>query len=355
MRVLVCPTAFKESLSAPAVAEAIAAGVRRARPEAIISAIPVSDGGPGLLDSLVPVVGGEIRLHSVPGPLGEPVEARSLWLSPTSVVIESADACGLHLVPPGKRDPLRADTRGVGEILTRCVELGATDVTLGLGGSATVDGGTGMARHFGYRFLAADGCELPAGGGSLTRLVRIDPGGPLAPGFTLTAITDVRGPLTGPDGAARRYGPQKGARAADVETLEAGLEKLGDRLRDDLGRDVAGLPGAGASGGLGAGCAAFLGAALVAGSDWVLERVGFGDALVEADLVITGEGAWDPTSDMGKVTGEILGRARAASVRSILVCGAVAGPVPPGVEVAGGSTAWLEREDVARLVAEALG
>ena len=249
---------------------------------------------------------------------------------------------------------MRADTRGVGELVAWCLEQGATDITLGLGGSATVDGGTGLGLVFGYRFLGLDGADLPLGGGSLANLGRIEPG--VRPGdeLVLTAIFDVRGPLSGPDGAARRFAPQKGANAAEVEALEAGLTRLGQRLRDDLGRDVSGRPGAGAAGGLGAGCAAFLGADLVSGSNWVLDHVGFEAALSAANLVITGEGAWDATSGLGKITGEILRRAASVGVPSLLVCGKITGPTPPGVTAVGGDGAWLELDDVARLVADAV-
>jgi glycerate kinase len=354
LRVLVCHTAFKESLSAREVADAVTDGVRRALPDSAIIRMPVSDGGPGLLEALAEADGGEIRMHRVCGPLGDPVSARSLWVSRTEAAIETADACGLHLVPSASRDPMRADTRGVGELVARCLEQGATNVTLGLGGSATVDGGTGLGRVFGYRFLGPDGSDLPPGGGSLANLVRIEPG--VLPGgeLVLTAISDVRGPLSGPDGAARRFAPQKGANAAQVAALEAGLNRLGERLRDDLGRDVSDHPGAGASGGLGAGCAAFLGADLVSGSDWVLNRVGFDTTLSEADLVITGEGAWDATSSLGKITWEILRRATSVGVPALLVCGRVSGPIPAGVTAVGGDGAWLELDDVARLVADAV-
>ncbi len=355
MRILVCPTAFKESLSAAQVTDAVVEGVRRVRPEADIRRMPVSDGGPGLLDSIIEAEGGALRVFEVHGPHGDIVAARSLWLSPTDVVIETADACGLHLVPEISREPLRADTTGVGELVTACLEHGATNIVMGLGGSATVDGGTGLARVLGYRFLDEHGSDLPPGGGFLGLLARVEAGPALAEEVAVTAIADVRGPLTGPDGAARRFGPQKGASPDAVQILEAGLTRLGDRLREDLGRDVAALPGAGASGGLGAGCAAFLSARLESGRDWLLDRLGFAGALVEVDLVITGEGAWDATSDLGKITGEILQRAGAAGVPALLVCGRATGMTPPGVTVAGAEAEWLDPEDISRLVADALG
>lgn len=355
MQILVCPTAFKESLSAAQVAGAIVEGVRLADPGATIHRLPVSDGGPGLLEAILDAEGGEVRLHDVRGPLGESVRARSLWLSPEEVVIETADACGLHLVPEDGRDPTTADTMGVGELVSACIEQGARRINMGLGGSATVDGGTGLARVFGYRFLDSEGDDLPGGGGSLSALARIEPGDRFVGDLTFTAIADVRAPLTGPDGAAMRFGPQKGADAATVEALERALSTLAERLRLDLGRDVAALPGAGASGGLGAGCAAFLEAELQPGSDWVLDRLDFDGALAKADLVITGEGAWDATSALGKITWEIQRRARSRSVPVLLVCGLVAGPVPPGVTVLGGDGGWLDARDVVRLVAEAVG
>lgn len=355
LRVLVCPTAFKESVGAGQVAAAIAEGVGRALPSAIVRCMPVSDGGPGLLDAIGTSGGGEIRVFEVRGPLGHTVEARSLWLSPTEVVIETADACGLHLVAPDLRDPMRADTRGVGELVAACLDQGATRVVAGLGGSATVDGGTGLGRIFGYRFVGPDGESLPPGGGFLYRLARVDTGPPLAGGIKVTAIADVSAPLIGPRGAARRFGPQKGASHGQVAILESGLERLHGRLRADIGLDIADLPGAGAAGGLGIGFAAFLGANLVSGSDWVLNRLDFDAALADADLVITGEGAWDATSDMGKITGEILRRARATGLGAILVCGDATGPVPPGVTVVGGDGTWLGPDDVSLLVAEAVG
>lgn len=355
MRVLVCPTAFKESLSAPQLADAIGDGVLRAAPDSTIQRMPVSDGGPGLLDAIAENEGGEVRTYRVSGPLGEPVIAGTLWSSRTHVVIETAEACGLQLVPPAARDPMRADTRGVGELVSRCLEEGATDVSLGLGGSATVDGGTGLGRVVGYGFAARGGVELEGGGGFLADLRRIEPGPPPAPGVTFTAIADVSAPLSGPGGAARIFGPQKGAGPEDVEVLEAGLARLGERLRIDLGCDVASLPGSGAAGGLAAGCIAFLGADLESGSDWVLDRLGFDAALDTADLVITAEGEWDATSGLGKITHEILRRARSGGVRALLVCGAISAPAPPGVSAVVGDRAWLEPADVTRLVAEALG
>ncbi len=360
MRVLVCPTAFKESMSAQQVTGAMVEGVRLTHPGAEIRRMPVSDGGPGLIDAIAAVDGGDRREHAVTGPLGGQITARSLWTPTGEAVIEAADACGLHLMDPADRDPLRAHTLGVGELVMRCLEHGPSTVVLGLGGSGTVDGGTGLACALGYRFLDSEGSDLAPGGGALRDLARIErlsaaPDSATPAAVPVTAIADVRSPLLGPDGAARRFAPQKGASQDEVETLEAGLERLAARLAEDLARDVADLPGAGAAGGLGVGCAAFLDADLVAGSDWVLDRVGFDEALESVDLVVTGEGAWDATSGLGKIVGEIVHRATSASVPVALVCGRITGQSPAGVTAVDGGGEWLDADAAARLVAEVVG
>lgn len=356
MRVLVCPTAFKGSLGAGAVADAMLAGARRALPEATLRRMPVSDGGPGLLEAIEAAEGGVLREHRVSGPLGERARARSLWTPAGDVVIESAEACGLHLMAPGDRDPLQAHTFGVGELVAACLEEGASSLSLGLGGSGSVDGGCGMARALGYRLVGGSGDDIGTGGGALADLARIEPReARLETGeLSIRAVADVRSPLLGPDGAARRFGPQKGATPEQALVLEAGLARLARRWREDLGRDVAHLPGAGAAGGLGGGCAAFLDAELVPGSDWVLDRIGFEEALGEADLVISGEGVYDSTTDLGKIVGEVVRRALGVGVPVFLVCGAFEGRPATGVTVADGGGDWLGPADVERLVAEAL-
>lgn len=356
MRVLVCPTAFKESLSATRVAEALADGVQGALPEALVERLPVSDGGPGLIEAVSAVSSGEIRTLGISGPLGGEETARCLWLSDHEVVLEVADVCGLHLIPPDRRDPLRASTAGVGEVVRQCLEEGATALRIGLGGSGTVDGGTGMARSLGWRFLDAAGCDLPPGGASLVDLVRVRPPDRPFVGerVAVTAIADVRSPLLGPDGAARRFGPQKGATAIEVELLESGLTRLAERVRKDLGLDVSELSGAGAAGGLGAACVAFLGGEIVEGSRWVLERLEFDAAIRRADLIVTGEGVYDATSELGKIVGEIVRRARDAGKPVLLVCAGLSGPVPRGVTAVEGSGRWLEPADLTRMVAGAL-
>lgn len=362
MRVLVCPTAFKGSIDAADAAAAMARGVRRAAPDAEVREMPLSDGGPGLIDALRAasdvcatdgVGAATVEAVEVEGPLGAPARARILWTDDDTAVLESADACGLHLVAEGERDALAAHTRGVGLLVREALARGAREVVVGLGGSATTDGGTGLARAFGYRFLDEEGVELPPGGGALTRLARILPG--RAPACPITALADVTTPLDGAAGAARTFGPQKGATAGELERLVEGLEVLSARLEGDLGaEDVGDLPGSGAAGGLGAGMAAFLGATIEPGAAWVLERVGFPEALAAADLVLTGEGAWDPTSGTGKVTGAVVGRAGEAGTPVLLLCGRIEGPVPEGVEAADGAGERLDADGLARLAASCL-
>lgn len=373
MRVLICPTSFKESIGAAAATEAMAAGLRRAAGSGEgralqVTELPLSDGGPGLLDALRSVSGGEVEEVEVAGPLLGRVHGRILWTTPgaprprdpehaaggagegtRTAVIESADACGLHLMPPESRAPLTADTQGVGELVHRALEWGAGRVILGLGGSGTVDGGSGLARAFGYRFVDDRGTEIAAGGGPLRRLAGIRGGEP--PDAEVVALADVRAPLVGPEGAARVFAPQKGARPREVDALAEGLARLAERIHSDLGRDVRQIPGGGAAGGLGAGCVAFLGADLVQGADWVLSRLGFRERLPAADLVVTGEGAFDSTSMDGKVTGEVIRRARERDLPVLLLCGRVEDGVPEGVRAADGGGDWLDTAGLAGLAA----
>jgi glycerate kinase len=349
MRVLVCPTAFKESLSATEVADAIADGIRRAIPAAEVRTLPLSDGGSGLIDTLSGARRGREARITTTDPLGRPIEARVLWAAADEVAIESAEACGLHLLAPDERDPLRTATDGVGRLLERCAADGARRAALGLGGSATVDGGTGMARALGWRFLDRTGRDLAPGGEALVDLAMIEQPALRIP-LAVTALADVRSPLLGPHGAARCFAPQKGASPQDVEQLEYGLTRLAEVAARDLGVDVRDIPGTGAAGGLGAGCLLFLDAELVPGAEYLLESSGFEAALADADLLITGEGAWDATSGLGKITSVVLDRAEAAGVPALLVCGRAEGPPPEGVRLISRLGGWLGTDSLSALV-----
>jgi glycerate 2-kinase len=356
--ILVCPTAFKGTVSARDAAEAMAAGARDAAGGVEVRALPLSDGGNGLLDSLGAARGGSWRTATVAGPTGVAVDARYL-VQGGDAVVETAEACGLHLVPGKDRDPLHTTTRGVGELLLAAAgadgaacgaRIAADRLVVGLGGSATVDAGSGMASALGWRLLDEPGSPIPPGGRGLLRLHAIEPPATPPPVPPVLVLADVTNPLVGPEGAARVFGPQKGADLAAVQLLEQGLARWSDIVLRDLGRRVAELPGGGAAGGLGAAFAAYLGSPPARGAEWVLEAVGFDDLLASARLVVTGEGSWDAQSAMGKVTGEVVARAGAAGVPVLLVVGSLRGDVPRGVHAETGDGSVLGTDGMAALV-----
>lgn len=349
--ILLAPTAFKGTIGAVRAAAAMAEGARRVSDDVVT--LPLSDGGHGLIEALAAARRGSIGMVRVSGPLGEPTDARVLTLN-GDALIESADANGLHLVAPDRRDPMVTTSRGVGELIRAAAAGGPQRLVVGIGGSATVDGGVGMARALGWRLLDEGGSAVLDGGQGLLSLDRIEPPDrpPALP--PITVLRDVGNPLLGPDGAAPVFGPQKGATREDVDHLARGLERLADTLARDLGRDVRDLPGAGAAGGLGAALAAFLDGELVDGASWVLDAVGFDAALARADVVVTGEGAYDAQSAMGKVVGEVIRRARQRDVPVLLVAGSVEGDVPPGVHAVAGGSRALEPADLERMVATEL-
>jgi len=320
--ILVAPAAFKGTLGPRQVAEALATGVRRAVPSATVLECPVADGGNGLLDVVLPAGSLRERLQ-VTGPIGDSVSAEIGWIDGETAIIESASACGLALVEPEDRDPMRTTTRGVGELIWTAADRGARTIVVGLGGTATVDGGTGAARGFGWTFENAAGAQLPDGGGSLTDLASFGSGWGVA--ARVVALADVATPLLGPDGAAPVFGPQKGARPEEIPQLAAGLALLAE-LWAQAGRpELATMPMGGAAGGLGAGLAFFAKAELTGGAAWVLERAGFDAALAKADLVITAEGIFDKTSLVGKAPGEVVRRAQVAKKKVAVVAARVEG------------------------------
>ncbi len=324
MKVVVAPNAFKGTLSAAEAAAAMALGVREAFPGAEVVEVPVADGGDGTAEALVTAHRGTFEPVDVEGPLGEPVRATYGRLGPTEAVVELASASGLALVTPERRDARRASTFGFGQLLAAARAGGATRIIAGIGGSATNDGGAGMAQALGYRLLDARGHELERGGAALARLARID-----ASGFdvawrevSIEVACDVTNPLTGPHGAAAVYGPQKGADERQVRELDAALANLARVIERDLGKEVDGVPGGGAAGGTGAGMLAFLGARLVPGAPLIVSASGFDRQLRGANLVLTGEGRVDEQTAYGKAPGEVARRARHAGVPVVLIAGA---------------------------------
>jgi glycerate kinase len=336
MRVLVAPDKFRGTLTAPEAARAMTAGWRRARPGDETHELPMADGGEGTLDALVEALGGSLRTTRVVGPLGDPIDAAfGLAEGPAGPVgiVEMARASGLALA--SRREPLRATTRGTGELIGRAIHAGARTVVVCIGGSATTDGGAGMAQSLGARLLDERGAQIPPGGAGLLELARVDISDldPVLRQVRIVVACDVVNPLTGPMGSAHVFGPQKGASAGDVVVLDRALGHLAAVIHRDLGVDVRELPGAGAAGGLGAGLVAFLGARIRPGVEVVMEAVGFAARLEAADLVLTGEGRVDGSSLSGKVVGAVLAAARDRRTRAAVLCGEAVIRIE-GVEVA---------------------
>ncbi|CAL9545770.1 Glycerate 3-kinase [Streptomyces sp. enrichment culture] len=314
-RVVIAPSGFKESLSAQAAADSIAAGVRRVLPKAEIDPIPLVDGGEGTAVALSAATGGRLVALPATGPLGERIGTHFALLGGgDTAVVEMAAVAGLSLVPRSLRDPGATTTYGVGELIRAALGTGVRRVLVGCGDSGTCDGGAGALQALGARLLDADGFELPRGGRELTRLARIDPSGldPRLRNVELLVACNPYNVLCGERGVARVFGPQKGATPAQVEQLSDALENWAYVLTRDLGAGGTSLrsgPGTGASGGLGAGLAA-LGARLLPRFDVLLDHLDLDARLARADLVVTAEGALDRQTPRGKVPAEVARRAK---------------------------------------------
>ncbi len=304
MKIIIAPNAFKETLSAVEVADCIERGIKRIWPETAIEKSPLADGGDGTVDALVSATGGKIIARKVTGPLGEKVRAEIGLLSDEmTAVVEMASASGLRLVPLQKRNPLRTTTYGTGELIKACLDRGAKKIIVGVGGSATVDGGAGMAMALGAKLLDKSGKPIELGGEGLKNLFRIDCS-QLDSRIKRTKFivaADVDNPLLGKRGAARVYAAQKGATPKMVGGLEKYLTNFARVIKKDIGVEVANLPGAGAAGGLGAGLVAFLNARIKQGVDIVIKAWGLKEKMENADLVFTGEGSIDRQTLYGKV------------------------------------------------------
>lgn len=325
MRVLIASDSFKGSLNSQKVGEAVAEGIRKVFPGSEVRIVPMADGGEGTVEALVKACSGKIFSTIVSSPIGESVEAVIGMLPDNTAVIEMASASGLTLVPPDKRNPLITSTRGTGELIKFALDLGARRILIGIGGSATNDGGAGMAQALGARLLDKQGKELEPGGASLIELAGIDTGGMDArlKDVEIIVMCDVDNPLCGTKGASAVYGPQKGATPEMVEYLDKCLVHYAEIIKEYLGKDIKDVPGAGAAGGLGAGLLAFTNAVLKPGTEAILEAIQFDALLTEAELVVTGEGRIDYQSAHGKVPKGVAVRAQRQGKPVIAIVGSI--------------------------------
>ncbi|MEZ9644785.1 glycerate kinase [Vibrio sp. 10N.261.52.C2] len=321
MKIVIAPDSYKESLSAMGVAQAIEDGFKQLIPNAEYVKLPMADGGEGTVQSLVDATNGSIIQHPVIGPLGEIVEGYyGMFGDGKTAIIEMAAASGLDLVSPEQRNPLKTTTYGTGELIKAVLDKGVEHIIIGIGGSATNDGGLGMAQALGIRMLDAEGHELVFGGGELSKLTTIDLTNldPRLQNVRLEVACDVDNPLCGPKGASQVFGPQKGATPEMVELLDANLAHYASIMKNQLGVDVIDLPGAGAAGGLGAALVGLLNAELRPGINIVMDAVNLDEIVSDADLVITGEGRIDSQTIHGKTP---IGVARTAKKHKLPVIG----------------------------------
>jgi len=326
MKIVIAPDSFKESLTALEAAEAIEKGMKKILPDADFIKVPMADGGEGTVQSLVDATGGKIISKTVTGPLGEPVEAFfGLSGDEKTAVIEMAAASGLHLVPAEKRNPLITTTRGTGELIAAALDYGIERIIIGIGGSATNDGGAGMAKALGIKLLDSEGNEIGDGGGALGNIAAIEMSNidPRVASVSIEVACDVDNPLTGPKGASSIFGPQKGANPEMVSLLDGNLYHYAQMIRRYVGKDIEKIAGAGAAGGLGGGLMAFLAAELKRGVDIVLEATALEEQLKDADFVITGEGKIDGQTIFGKTPIGVAKTAKKYNIPVIAIAGNV--------------------------------
>ena len=352
-KIIIVSDSFKGTLSSREICVLARQAVARVFPGCAVAAIPIADGGEGTVDCFVDAAGAEPVTVRASAPLGGSVDAVYARKG-ACAVIETASAAGLPLLGE-RRDPLRATTRGVGELIRHAIEHGCREVLLGLGGSCTNDAGCGCASALGTRFFDAEGHEFIPAGGTLERIARIDNSAAerLLSGVSVTLMSDVDNPLYGENGAAYVFAPQKGADAAAVSALDKGLRSFAAVVERELGKSVANLPGAGAAGGMGAGCAAFLGARVRSGIEAMLELTEFDAQLDGADLVITGEGRIDSQSLRGKVLSGVAAHTRARGVPLVAVAGSIAPDASAAYEL--GVTAMFGIDRAAKPLEEYAG
>lgn len=323
LSVLIAPDSFKGSASSREVGDLLEEGVRRAAPYANVRKFLIADGGEGTVEAVVSARGGEVREVTVSGPLGEPVLARYGLVDSHTAVIEMAEASGITLIEQNSSNARRASSLGVGQVILDAIDAGANRVLIGLGGSATSDGGVGMAKALGVRFLDANGEPVPCGLEGLEHLASIDCSriSPKLRGVEFIALTDVSNPLCGITGAVYVYGPQKGIAADDLARFDDWMQGYASLLERTIGVDVAKLPGAGAAGGLGAALVAFCGASIEPGIEYILDAIRLEQAMEGVDLVITGEGRMDAQSAFGKAPVGVARRAKRLGIPVVAVVG----------------------------------
>ncbi|MBC3956830.1 glycerate kinase [Pseudomonas triticifolii] len=331
MKIVIAPDSFKDSLSAQAVADAIASGLAEVWPDAELIKCPMADGGEGTIEALLDACNGQWMSAQVSGPLGTMIQAGWGWLAQSrTAIIEMAMASGLQLLTLAQRDACLTSTKGTGQLISAALDAGAQRIILAIGGSATNDGGSGMLSALGVRFLDRDDQPLPHGGLALAGLARVDLSGldPRLADVRVEIAADVDNPLCGPNGASHIFGPQKGASPQQVLALDAALANFADHSALALGHDLRDSPGSGAAGGMGFAAKAYLNASFRAGVEVVADLTGLEQALVDADLVITGEGRFDAQTLRGKTP---LGVARVAQRQGVPVI-VLAGTLGEGYE-----------------------
>ncbi|AWP30543.1 glycerate kinase [Paenibacillus vortex V453] len=330
--IVLAPDSFKESMTAKEVCEAMERGILKANPNVTCIHVPMADGGEGTMQSLVDATGGTVHTAMVTGPLGNQVEA-SYGVSGdgSTGVLEMASASGIHLVPPAERNPLVTTTYGTGELIKACLDHGVSRLLIGIGGSATNDGGAGVVQALGGKLLDAEGRELAFGGGGLGRLASFDLTGldSRLQHVEVEVACDVTNPLCGETGASHVFGPQKGATPDMIEQLDSNLRNYAGVMKQQLGKDIVDYPGAGAAGGLGGGLMVFLNGTLKKGIDMVVDYTGLEEKVRQADMVWTGEGGMDFQTQYGKTP---LGVAMVAKKHGKPVV-ALAGRIGDGIEV----------------------
>src|SRR5699024_3053110 len=326
MRFVLAPDSFKESMTAQEVADAMERGIKKVIPEASCIKVPMADGGEGTAQSLIDATSGKMYKVEVKGPMEDLVEAElGILGDKETAVIEMASANGLQLIPPKDRNPLISTTYGTVELIKKALDMGVKNLVIGIGGSATNDGGAGMFQALGGRLLDKKGNELSKGGGELSKLHKIDTSNldPRLSKVTVEVACDVNNPLTGETGASYVFGPQKGATPEMIEELDKNLKHYGNIIKDQLGIEVDKVPGAGAAGGLGAGLMAFLSAKLVKGIDLVVEHIQLESQILESDYVFTGEGQIDFQTQYGKTPVGVALIAKKYNVHTIVLAGSI--------------------------------